>query len=71
VEPVVVHRLEPLLQAQLLSSLEGTRQAHELVHKASATLAEAIEHQTDVRLTVRQQLAQLIAAASLALEVLR
>jgi hypothetical protein len=50
---------------------EGTRQAHHRVHQASATLAEAIEHQADIRLTARQQLAGVVAAASMALEVLQ
>jgi hypothetical protein len=71
VEPVVEHRLEPLLQAQLLSSLEHCRAGHQAIHEASATLAEAIEHQSDLRFTARQQLASAVAAASMALEVLR
>jgi len=72
VEPVVEHRLEPLLQEGLTAdALEGTRQAHHRVHQASATLAEAIEHQADIRLTARQQLAGVVAAASMALEVLQ
>jgi len=71
VEPVVEHRLPEGLQAQLASSLEHCRASHLQIHLASATLAEAIEHQMDVRLTARQQLASAVAAASLALEVLR
>jgi hypothetical protein len=71
VEPVVEHRLPELLQAQLAGALEHCRVGHLAAHEASATLAEAIEHQSDVRHTVRRQLSQLIAAASMALEVLR
>jgi hypothetical protein len=71
VEPGVARRLEALLQAQLLTSFEHCLAGHLAIHAASATLAEAIEHQTDVRHTAHQQLSQEIAAASKALEVLR
>jgi hypothetical protein len=71
VEPVVEHRLPEGLQAQLAEGLEATRQAHHRVHATSATLAEALQYQVDIRLTARRQLSQLIASASMALEVLR
>jgi len=71
VEPAVAHRLPEGLQAQLAEGLEATRQAHHRVHATSATLAEAIEHQSDLRFTARQQLTETIAAAAVALEVLQ
>jgi hypothetical protein len=71
VEPVVAHRLPEGLQAQLAEGLEATRQAHHRVHATSATLTEAIAHQSDLRFTARQQLTETIAAAAVALEVLQ
>jgi hypothetical protein len=68
VEPVVEHRLEPLLQAQLASSLEHCRAGHQAIHEASASLAEALQYQSDGRYAARQQLASAVAAASMALE---
>jgi len=66
----VDHRLAPALQAGLEEGLAGTRAAHQRIHEVSATLAEALEHQTDLRLTARQQLQATIAAATGAMEAL-
>ena len=66
----VEHRLAPGLQAGLEEGLAGARAAHQRIHEASATLAEALEHQTDLRSTARQQLQATIAAATGAIEVL-
>lgn len=71
VEPRVEHRLPQAQQDQLAEALAAARQAHALVHGASFTLAEAIQHQSDLRFTARQQLAQVVATASVALESLR
>ena len=67
----VEHRLASGLQAGLEEGLAGARAAHLQIHLVSATLAEALEHQTDLRRAARQQLAETIAAASMAMEVLR
>ena len=71
VEPRVEHRLPQAQQDQLAEALAACRASHQRVHEASATLAEAIQHQSDLRFTARQQLAQVVATASMALDSLR
>jgi hypothetical protein len=70
VTPRVAHRLPVEQQAALAESLERVRASHQAVHEASATLAEGLEHQLDLRRAARMQIRATIAAAEAALEAL-
>ena len=70
VTPRVAHRLPVEQQAALEEALSQVRASHQSVHAASATLAECLEHQLDLRRAARQHIRATIAAAEAALAAL-
>ena len=70
ITPRVAHRLPVVQQEALAESLERVRQSHQAVHEASATLAEGLEFQSDLRRAARLQIRATIAAAEAALDAL-